>query len=103
MPDGHDHKEEGASGRGFTHGRNIKLDKVKSKRRLASSQSFVARIETYISFRKYVPGMSRKKRNQKLYRQEQRKKARALKAEANAKEKFNIVEEFFVCLACIFD
>ena len=22
---------------------------------------------------------------------------------ANAKEKFNIVEEFFVCLACIFD
>ena len=57
----------------------------------------------YNSFRKYVPGMSRKKRNQKLYRQEQRKKARALKAEANAKEKFNIVEEFFVCLACIFD
>ena len=52
--------------------------------------------------KKYMPGMSRKKRNQKLYRQQQRRKAKALK-EANAKEKFNLVEEFFICLACIFD
>ena len=64
---------------------------------------FLHELRPIFFFRKYVPGMSRKKRNQKLYRQEQRKKARALKAEANAKEKFNIVEEFFVCLACIFD
>ena len=51
------------------------------------------------SSKKYMPGMSRKKRNQKLYRQQQRRKAKALKAaEANAKEKFNLVEEFFICL-----
>ena len=56
-----------------------------------------------LSSKRYMPGMSRKKRNQKLYRQQQRRKAKALKAEANAKEKFNLVEEFFICLACIFD
>ena len=71
---------------------------MRTKRRGKSPPHGIA-----MSTKKFASGMSRKKRNQKLYKQEKRRKARELKPPTNPKEKFNIVEEFFICLACIFD